>query len=599
MPVGVFSDVSSCDGSLICNDSHNEQDNLSLHDMDSDHDLGIQNVDLGDESRSPSWNSFSSDSEDEHIDDESALDDSASEGFALFEDDSDEDPLDETDVDDTVQPGGDFDDFEQHSVHGPQVPSAETATTCAPILPVPLQRLPPISDVIQAGLNDWMSRSHSNWGPRSPSPSDAVLLPRHCRTDTAVGEKPQGDMRLDAADQTVLDDMEVVVDDMQGNAKNLVHKPKVVEPTMLGGGSISNQAIVAEVASSDLVTDDVDDGMEVDENVSKGFADFDKLTYLPRDSEKAEFFAARAVNKKAHDANMQSERPSENVSTMPKQGKLSVFHCDEREAEINMPLTNTHEVADCFVFAPHARGLTGQGMSSGIVHQPDSAGTQRRALNEPNFPFSHEAAVWSFDQGYDVPSSAYEFQCLKEHAQAETPLRGPSWAARNLNSREHYEPMEHPRQAPKNVDAVASPHIELSAISDTLTKRFEQLSQELDEQEASLLSTGKHDARKGKRKAADISEEDMPAMARTHSAFSGSQDKTTFSSETVQSSSHSASRSPLPSPPPSPAEVGGVEQRPTKRMKRIAECVGYAALGGVSVGAMVLTSLIYTAPSFV
>lgn len=54
----------------------------------------------------------------------------------------------------------------------------------------------------------------------------------------------------------------------------------------------------------------------------------------------------------------------------------------------------------------------------------------------------------------------------------------------------------------------------------------------------------------------------------------------------------------LPSPPPSPEETVGVE-RPTKRMKAIAERVGYAALGGATVGAMVLTSLIYTAPSFV
>lgn len=44
-------------------------------------------------------------------------------------------------------------------------------------------------------------------------------------------------------------------------------------------------------------------------------------------------------------------------------------------------------------------------------------------------------------------------------------------------------------------------------------------------------------------------------------------------------------------------EQGSTAVRPTK-MRKIAERVGYAALGGATVGAMVLTSLIYTAPNF-
>lgn len=39
--------------------------------------------------------------------------------------------------------------------------------------------------------------------------------------------------------------------------------------------------------------------------------------------------------------------------------------------------------------------------------------------------------------------------------------------------------------------------------------------------------------------------------------------------------------------------------RPTKRIKRLAERVGFAALGGATVGALVFSSLIYTAPNFV
>lgn len=45
------------------------------------------------------------------------------------------------------------------------------------------------------------------------------------------------------------------------------------------------------------------------------------------------------------------------------------------------------------------------------------------------------------------------------------------------------------------------------------------------------------------------------------------------------------------------SEQGPTAVRPTK-MRKIAERVGYAALGGATVGAMVLTSLIYTAPNF-
>lgn len=56
------------------------------------------------------------------------------------------------------------------------------------------------------------------------------------------------------------------------------------------------------------------------------------------------------------------------------------------------------------------------------------------------------------------------------------------------------------------------------------------------------------------------------------------------------------------SPPASPigtaTQISSETPRPTKRMRRIAERVGYAALGGATVGAMIVTSLIYTAPSF-
>lgn len=54
----------------------------------------------------------------------------------------------------------------------------------------------------------------------------------------------------------------------------------------------------------------------------------------------------------------------------------------------------------------------------------------------------------------------------------------------------------------------------------------------------------------------------------------------------------------LPSPPTTPQDRDRADARPSKKIRKIAERVGYAALGGATVGAMVFTSLIYTAPSF-
>jgi hypothetical protein len=59
---------------------------------------------------------------------------------------------------------------------------------------------------------------------------------------------------------------------------------------------------------------------------------------------------------------------------------------------------------------------------------------------------------------------------------------------------------------------------------------------------------------------------------------------------------------PLPeNSPPSPVAMAEAEiQRPAKRqrIRDIAERVGYAALGGVTAGAMIVGTLIYTAPTF-
>ncbi|KAF3760576.1 hypothetical protein M406DRAFT_108145 [Cryphonectria parasitica EP155] len=106
---------------------------------------------------------------------------------------------------------------------------------------------------------------------------------------------------------------------------------------------------------------------------------------------------------------------------------------------------------------------------------------------------------------------------------------------------------------------------------------------------------------KGKRKAAEISE-----LSEADLAWA----RRTLMPETINESQvnevprtppprPTLFQSPLPSPPTTPGETGQVEARPAKRMRKFAERVGYAALGGATVGAVVLTSLIYTAPTFV
>lgn len=98
---------------------------------------------------------------------------------------------------------------------------------------------------------------------------------------------------------------------------------------------------------------------------------------------------------------------------------------------------------------------------------------------------------------------------------------------------------------------------------------------------------------RGKRKAVDISEET---------------EKETVWHEQSGSDQQSAPSSPAPAQPEIEMDLSTLSfhdtpqqeftaVRPTK-MRKIAERVGYAALGGATVGAMVLTSLIYTAPNF-
>lgn len=110
---------------------------------------------------------------------------------------------------------------------------------------------------------------------------------------------------------------------------------------------------------------------------------------------------------------------------------------------------------------------------------------------------------------------------------------------------------------------------------------------------ASERSETPKDTAKGKRKAVDISEATSPELV-WHEQSAVDQQSVPSSPAPVQPEIEmDLSRLSFHNTP----ERGPTAVRPTK-MRKIAERVGYAALGGATVGAMVLTSLIYTAPNF-
>lgn len=125
------------------------------------------------------------------------------------------------------------------------------------------------------------------------------------------------------------------------------------------------------------------------------------------------------------------------------------------------------------------------------------------------------------------------------------------------------------------------------------------------------LAVGTQKQSKGKRKAEMISEATEADMnwAASNSSRSPGESQATKEKDIGPSDGPSLLTSPpspsarvqsdFPSPSTIPEATAKLEARPAKRIKKIAERVGYAALGGATVGAMVLTSLIYSAPTFV
>lgn len=210
--------------------------------------------------------------------------------------------------------------------------------------------------------------------------------------------------------------------------------------------------------------------------------------------------------------------------------------------------------------------------------------SQHAAPTGVNLPQWDSASVCNFVKtpGWE-PSSAWELQLHKRYSGGNPAVCSGCEAPQTRNPE---EPEQTSSEQPSD-----SSHPILGDVAGG------SQSQANDEKDRSSTEVQTKDKRK--RKAELISNTDEADSQWTSS--NGTAGAMTAAPETPSTSTtnvQSQLPSPPTSPPTSPQDVANPEARPTKKMKRIAERVGFAALGGATVGAMVLTTLIYSAPTF-
>lgn len=208
---------------------------------------------------------------------------------------------------------------------------------------------------------------------------------------------------------------------------------------------------------------------------------------------------------------------------------------------------------------------------------------------------AQEPLQWS-DEAHEQTSQCFGSQALPDF-QPSQPARSPSW----LRSGEVFLNTPLPKTPVR--DLATTPVAEAldwtpaSAYELHEYKQQKQAQQEQDSEARgdsadnpfAACSPMSKDSSQGKRKAVEISETTNDELA-WHDDSKLMRPLTAPSSPAMQPEPDAS----LPSPPTTP----GSDARPSKKIRKIAERVGYAALGGATVGAMVFTSLIYTAPSF-
>ncbi|KAI7780901.1 hypothetical protein LA080_015468 [Diaporthe eres] len=298
---------------------------------------------------------------------------------------------------------------------------------------------------------------------------------------------------------------------------------------------------------------------------------------LGRKSGKPDFFEAREQNKikMAHSGAFHG----------PGSNPLAQIASDTVNIDKDLPRPVTEGILQC----PTS--------SSTEVEHPSASASYEEAQPEPNpqhgahmapmqQPFAGFSAQMKNQGNQSLLRSPYEYMSATlEEALLAAPLEETS--EMDIKVQEAIDPAW--------TAASADELFQMKQLAQIRTKQASGCrSDSPEEPMATERSEPRKDTTKGKRKAADISETTEEERIWNELSAGGLVSDETSSPAPVQPdiemdlsrlSFHNTS------------EQGSTAVRPTK-MRKIAERVGYAALGGATVGAMVLTSLIYTAPNF-
>lgn len=513
-----------------------------------------------DDSASVSWNSVSSDSGED-------TDENPSEQEGLFIYDTE----DSDELDDSFDPvDGSFDPEMQEPMQPADLPLQ------APRQAPGRHSLPPINEAL--AWNQWgpgpngFAPYYMNEPRREPSPTDAVLPHSHRRLGAEELEPPREGSSVDA--------------------------------TLPTSGAVN------------------------------GCAELDRVTTeaLGQKSGKTAFFEAREHNKVTIAGLMEEATPWGPTDVGGHAAVCDRYMDSQPTPGAKTGMDSQSPMKHKITFPPFTAGdnRTLRYPSPGVkIPNPNDF-----RLQSPSEDSRRTTAFNDFDPSDWFPSSAYELQQLKQQ-QTEWTV-GPSRSTFNDNeikgcfghTPDEEAPMcmisiteRVPALPTKDTSPAVEPemtHREVTGIQkDTKGKRKATEMLEVHENDKAKRKSAKisemREVSKRKRKAegiSDATEDEINNFCRidnlaleengqngTYRHTVGSLDASTPPRQT--SIPPNNTQSSLPSPPNTPDEEANPESRSNKRLKRIAERVGYAALGGATVGAMVLTSLIYTAPSFV
>lgn len=535
--------VSDGDDSDGVDEDHDDHDDMSSTGESSVDSLDMSNnphyTNYGVGSRSPSWNSMSTDSADELFGDDysehhssvSAEDAEAEEDLLVYDTETDE--LDATGLFDEDR----LSEPEPELVGEPRLPHSSSFLATPPRGP----RLPPIDSVLSPGP----------WGPNA--------RPKNLETLTLLAFEADRDEfipRLPSPSDVVL--------------------PHSSRPFSVDDRHARNYTQEYRNAVEMMVSEAPDDHIS--------------SASLGEKTGKPDFFEARERNKLT-------------LARSMGQGSWPVPTSREK---VGSPVTGSYQPCDW-----KAGGIDDEAKNSESGHWTSvfnwkDASNDKEPGDEGNVtgPSAIHHLV-SQNNAYEsvaqMPANVDE--CGESAWQNYLPSGFPAsaYGPQQLEKREQYALFGH--HSPGNTDAVRDENDGVQNANKTIDTHFGPQAKE-----GLTIDTPKDN--KGKRKAAEISEVSEAETASLRYNVMDAITEAQRNDEPVtppeaaspvppQSPRPTRSQPAVPSPPTTREDTVDQDDRPTKRMKKIAERVGFAALGGATVGAMVLTSLIYTAPTFV